>query len=190
MICKYNNREIVYSTIGDESKNDFTENKLDLAYAMTVHKAQGKGYDTVVIIIHSSMYSGLLNRNLLYTAITRAKKKCIIIGDDGGLEECKKLMEPRITSLFKNSINTKMDLLDTLILVDNNINKCLKSTQICELLKTFGVEINNLKNELSKLHTVLLKNINLLNELVSFIKGKNFDESNKCIQNNRSNILD
>ncbi len=45
---------------------------------MTIHKAQGKGYDTVIIILHSDMYTKLLNRNMLYTAITRAKKKCII----------------------------------------------------------------------------------------------------------------
>lgn len=77
--------------------------RLDLAYAITIHRSQGKGYDTVVIIIHSTAKK-MLNKNLLYTAITRAKKKCIIIGDKEGLEACKKEMPIRITNLCKNNM--------------------------------------------------------------------------------------
>ena len=53
---------------------------LELAYASTVHKAQGAEYDTVIINLQTAHYI-MLKRPLLYTAITRAKKKVILIGD-------------------------------------------------------------------------------------------------------------
>ena len=53
---------------------------LDLCYATTIHKSQGSEYDTVVIVLMPSAYI-MLQRNLLYTAVTRAKKRCIIVGD-------------------------------------------------------------------------------------------------------------
>src|SRR3546814_17843154 len=52
---------------------------LDLAYAMTIHKSQGSEYDVVVIPMTTSHFM-MLKRNLLYTAITRAKQLCIIVG--------------------------------------------------------------------------------------------------------------
>lgn len=51
-----------------------------LSYAMTVHKAQGSEADCVIVII-SKQHSYFLRKNLIYTAMTRAKKKLIIIGD-------------------------------------------------------------------------------------------------------------
>lgn len=53
--------------------------KLSLAYAMTIHKAQGSEYPVVIIPVHQSMGQAL-TRNLIYTGLTRAKKKCILIG--------------------------------------------------------------------------------------------------------------
>lgn len=58
--------------------------ELKLAYALTVHKAQGSEYPVVVMVFHSSNYI-MLRRNLLYTALTRAKKMAVIIGDKKGL---------------------------------------------------------------------------------------------------------
>ncbi len=53
---------------------------LKLAYAITVHKSQGSEFDTVILPIFRTQGRMLL-RNLLYTAITRAKKKVWLIGD-------------------------------------------------------------------------------------------------------------
>lgn len=54
--------------------------KIQLAYSTTVHKSQGSEYDSVILNIQKE-HSILLKRNLIYTAITRAKKKIIIVGD-------------------------------------------------------------------------------------------------------------
>ena len=59
---------------------DFSElNELVLAYAITVHKSQGSEYPVVIIPMLTQHFL-LLQRNLLYTAITRAKRLVIIIG--------------------------------------------------------------------------------------------------------------
>ena len=57
---------------------DITE--LTLCYAITVHKSQGSEFDCVVMPLLNSA-GIMLQRNLLYTAITRAKKMCIIVGN-------------------------------------------------------------------------------------------------------------
>lgn len=59
---------------------DFTQlDELELAYAITIHKSQGSEYPVVVIPIHSGPPM-LMTRNLLYTAVTRAKKLVVLVG--------------------------------------------------------------------------------------------------------------
>ena len=55
--------------------------QLELAYAVTVHKSQGSEYDYVIIPLLDVPYK-LKYRNLLYTAVTRAKKMLILVGDE------------------------------------------------------------------------------------------------------------
>ncbi|HVB74242.1 MAG TPA: ATP-dependent RecD-like DNA helicase [Ktedonobacteraceae bacterium] len=59
--------------------------ELTLAYAVTVHKSQGSEYPAIVLPLTREHYM-LLQRNLLYTAITRAKRLCILIGQSRALE--------------------------------------------------------------------------------------------------------
>jgi exodeoxyribonuclease V alpha subunit len=59
---------------------DFGElDELMLSYAVTIHKSQGSEYPCVVIPLHTQHYM-LLQRNLLYTAITRGRKLVILVG--------------------------------------------------------------------------------------------------------------
>ena len=52
---------------------------LRLAYAMTVHKSQGSEYPCVILVMHPTHYP-MLQRNLLYTALTRAKRLLVVVG--------------------------------------------------------------------------------------------------------------
>lgn len=64
---------------------------LDLSYALSIHKVQGMEYDNVVVVMSFS-HLIMLNAKLLYTAITRAKKQCILIGESGAFEMgCRRL---------------------------------------------------------------------------------------------------
>lgn len=68
--------------VKDYYKEDFKE--LELAYAITTHKAQGSEFDHVLIPVvgyGGAHNNSFLTRNLLYTAITRGKKKVTLIGD-------------------------------------------------------------------------------------------------------------
>jgi exodeoxyribonuclease V alpha subunit len=74
--------------------------ELTLAYAVTVHKAQGSEYSAVIIPMSTQHYV-LLRRNLLYTAMTRGKKLVVAIGSARALKIAveNKTEEPRYTAL-------------------------------------------------------------------------------------------
>ena len=59
--------------------------ELSLAYAVSVHKSQGSEYDVVVLVLLPG-HSLLLNRELFYTAITRARKRLILLSDEQTVE--------------------------------------------------------------------------------------------------------
>lgn len=62
--------------------------QLDLAYSMSVHKSQGSEYKCVILPLMRENRN--LDRNLIYTGITRAKKECIVIGEDAIIQRaCK-----------------------------------------------------------------------------------------------------
>ena len=70
---------------------DNIENLLSLAYCLTIHKTQGMEYDTALIPMSFSHFI-MHNTKLLYTAITRAKNMCYIVGEKEAFElACKKI---------------------------------------------------------------------------------------------------
>lgn len=56
------------------------QSQLQLSYACTIHKSQGSEYPAVIVPLHTKHFI-MLQRNLLYTAITRAKELCVLIGE-------------------------------------------------------------------------------------------------------------
>lgn len=59
---------------------------LSLSYAMTVHKAQGSGCNTVLIPLPENQMRNMLNRRLFYTAISRAKRRVILFASPDAVE--------------------------------------------------------------------------------------------------------
>ena len=73
---QFENREVIY---------DFGElDEVSLAYAVTIHKAQGSEFPAVVVPVAMQHYM-LLQRNLIYTAITRGKKMVVLVGQKKAL---------------------------------------------------------------------------------------------------------
>lgn len=90
-------------------KYDFTDlDEIELAYAITIHKSQGSEYPAIVIPI-LDVPRLLSNRNLLYTAITRAKKCVVIVGSEKALNYMiqNKNEVRRQTGLCEKLINMK-----------------------------------------------------------------------------------
>ena len=54
----------------------------DLAYATTVHKSQGSQYDDVLVILPDDASCSLLSRQILYTGVTRARRRAVVLGRD------------------------------------------------------------------------------------------------------------
>jgi exodeoxyribonuclease V alpha subunit len=78
LIITFNNREVSY---------DFSDlNEILLAYAISVHRSQGSEYRAVVLPVHFQHWN-LLNRSIVYTGLTRAKKLAIIIGQVGAIKK-------------------------------------------------------------------------------------------------------
>ena len=76
-VCYEGSRPVEYS---------FEEaDQLSIAYAITVHKSQGSEFPAVILPMLSQHYM-MLQRNLLYTAVTRARKLLVLIGSRKALE--------------------------------------------------------------------------------------------------------
>jgi exodeoxyribonuclease V alpha subunit len=76
----FEEQELAITYEGKDVRYDFNElDEITLAYAISIHKSQGSEYPVVVIPITMQHYT-MLQKNLLYTGITRGKKLVILIG--------------------------------------------------------------------------------------------------------------
>lgn len=78
-------RKMIVDFSGSRVEYDGTSfGELSLAYCSTIHKSQGSEYPCVIIPVTMADYY-MLQRNLIYTAVTRAKKYCILVGEERAL---------------------------------------------------------------------------------------------------------
>lgn len=94
LVCEFQGREVTYS------KSHLKD--IWLAYAITIHKAQG-GQAPVVIMPVSSSHYVMLARNLIYTGLTRAERVCVMIGTRKALNiaVCNNKLQKRNTGLME-----------------------------------------------------------------------------------------
>ncbi len=76
LYARFDERRVVYEA------SDLPE--LALAYACTVHKSQGSEYPVVILVLHRQHHV-MLQRNLVYTAVTRARRQVVVLGESGAL---------------------------------------------------------------------------------------------------------
>lgn len=96
---KYENKTIIrfyYPKI--EAYTD--EKEMEHAYAITIHKSQGSGFENVILIIPKGL-NKFVSKEMLYTAITRAKKRLYVIVE----EELKNFLETNISDLARRKTN-------------------------------------------------------------------------------------
>lgn len=71
-----------YKTVRIRYTPSEVRDQVSLAYVISIHKSQGNGYQSVLILIPQHYNYGFFNRNMLYTAVTRAKQSIYLIGGD------------------------------------------------------------------------------------------------------------
>ncbi len=102
-VCAIDEVDQIVKVIIDGREVAYDYGSLDelvLAYACTIHKSQGSEYPCVIIPLHTTHYV-MLQRNLLYTALTRAKRLAILVGEERALRVAvgNKRVRPRFTRL-------------------------------------------------------------------------------------------
>jgi len=86
---------------------DELDSLLSLAYSLTIHKTQGMEYETALIPMTFSHYI-MHNTKLLYTAITRAKSMCYIVGEEDAFRSaCKKIETTKRESVIQDLMSSK-----------------------------------------------------------------------------------
>ena len=95
------------------SRNGFTyyplylipSDSIEVSYAMTIHKSQGSGYDDIIIFLPDKKGHPLLNRQILYTALTRAKKHATIVANEEAIREAIRKKIERDTMISFNTFS-------------------------------------------------------------------------------------
>jgi exodeoxyribonuclease V alpha subunit len=77
-----------------------TQSEIDLSYAITIHKSQGSDYKNILVILPTAKGHPLLNRQIIYTAITRTKGNTYILSNQDRLEESKNSVIIRDTNIY------------------------------------------------------------------------------------------
>lgn len=109
LVIQFDNNEVSYK------RNEW--NKITLSYCCSIHKAQGSEFKMVILpMVHQ--YHRMLQRNLLYTAVTRSKEILILLGEVQAFNTCVAhesasrltMLKERITSADDMTLTTRMQL--------------------------------------------------------------------------------
>ena len=109
-------REDVFSAASDNAQNNeiikhigqyvfyplylLPSDSVESAYAITIHKSQGSEYDNILIFLPELNNSPLLNRQILYTAITRTKNTTYIVSNESNMKKSIQNCISRYTQVF------------------------------------------------------------------------------------------
>ncbi|NJK95635.1 MAG: ATP-binding domain-containing protein, partial [Bacteroidales bacterium] len=80
----------------------------ETVFAMTIHKSQGSEFEHVVVILPATSGQKLLTRELLYTAVTRAKKRVLIFAGNQAFEKCINSSVTRASGLYERLMEEKV----------------------------------------------------------------------------------
>jgi exodeoxyribonuclease V alpha subunit len=83
-------------------------NHYDTVFAMTIHKSQGSEFENVFVMLPEKQGEKLLTRELLYTGITRAKEKVVVMSTEDSLHKCIERTVSRASGLEKRLQNEKL----------------------------------------------------------------------------------
>lgn len=100
IVERCDNKNVLFRTITDRLLTVSYDN-IDHGWCVTCNKAQGSEYENVILVLHESQ-GRMLNRELLYTAVTRAKKRLFIIGSSECLRKAVQTNAPRRYSLLSS----------------------------------------------------------------------------------------
>ena len=108
-------KDVIYVDFGEFGEEnlvaiDKSENNLQLAYALTIHKSQGSEFPCVILIIHKS-HSFQHHRNLFYTGVTRAQKTVRVLGDNWGVRNCAQVVKAENRRTFL-SVTISKDIME------------------------------------------------------------------------------
>ena len=111
-------RRFEYHIAFDGKLVEFNQDKIEnilLAYAMSIHKSQGSQAKVVIVSLDDSQ-AGLMTRNLLYTALSRAQDHLALIGNVNTIKSAIKIQENIVRDTYM------LDLFNEEIQQENNIN--------------------------------------------------------------------
>ncbi len=131
MIIQFDDRYIEY---------DVTElDEIVLAYAATVHKAQGAEYPVVVMPVMMTHFA-MLQRNLLYTGVTRAKKLLVLVGQKKAVGRCvRNVTVDRRNTLLAERLSGRLD--------ENQASGVMTPVNRVRRYVCFDVETPNARND-------------------------------------------
>ena len=105
---KYTTGAVEVKIDGKEENIVVPRDAIDVGYCMSIHKSQGSEYENVLVVLNQN-HGIMLNRQVLYTGITRAKKQLYIIGSQACISQCVNTLNTKRCDLMDKMISSSFD---------------------------------------------------------------------------------